>query len=85
VEPDSGTVRLAGQPLATRGPRDTLRAGISAVYQELSLVDDFSVLDNLVLGVEPRRFGLRDRQPFSMSLNWAPLGRSSSHILSTVE
>lgn len=61
VAPDAGDVRLDGAPLRSRGPRDTLRAGISAVYQELSLIEDFSVLDNLVLGVEPRRFGLMDR------------------------
>ncbi|TDQ51514.1 sugar ABC transporter ATP-binding protein [Actinorugispora endophytica] len=61
VEPDSGQVRLAGRALRPRGPRDTAGAGISAVYQELSLIDDFSVLDNLVLGMEPRRWGLVDR------------------------
>ncbi|GAA3756376.1 ribose transport system ATP-binding protein [Spinactinospora alkalitolerans] len=61
VEPDAGDVRLDGRPLRPRGPRDTLAAGVSAVYQELSLIEDFTVLDNLVLGVEPSRWGLRDR------------------------
>ncbi|GLU46247.1 sugar ABC transporter ATP-binding protein [Nocardiopsis ansamitocini] len=61
VAPDEGEVRLNGRALRPRGPRDTAEAGISAVYQELSLIDDFSVLDNLVLGVEPRKRGVRDR------------------------
>ncbi|GAB3205252.1 sugar ABC transporter ATP-binding protein [Marinactinospora endophytica] len=71
VEPDAGEVRLEGRPLRPRGPRDTLEAGISAVYQELSLVEDFTVVDNLVLGVEPRRWGLRDRaQARRIALPW---------------
>ncbi|MBQ1080146.1 sugar ABC transporter ATP-binding protein [Nocardiopsis sp. B62] len=71
VGPDAGQVRLDGAPLRPRGPRDTLTAGISSVYQELSLVEDFTVLDNLVLGVEPSRFGLRDRRAaLARSLPW---------------
>lgn len=71
VGPDAGEVRLDGAPLRPRGPRDTLAAGISSVYQELSLVEDFTVLDNLVLGVEPSRFGLRDRRAaLARSLPW---------------
>ncbi|WP_238581093.1 sugar ABC transporter ATP-binding protein [Streptomonospora alba] len=62
VRPDAGEVLLEDRRLRPRGPRDTLAAGVSAVYQELSLIEDFSVLDNLVLGVEPTRFGLRDRR-----------------------
>ncbi|MFW5418149.1 sugar ABC transporter ATP-binding protein [Nocardiopsis sp. CNT-189] len=71
VAPDAGEVLLDGRPLRPRGPRDTLAAGVSAVYQELSLIDDFTVLDNLVLGVEPARFGLRDlRAARSRALPW---------------
>ncbi|GAA1750136.1 hypothetical protein GCM10009834_03630 [Streptomonospora arabica] len=62
VRPDAGEVLLEDRRLRPRGPRDTLAAGVSAVYQELSLIEDFTVLDNLVLGVEPTRFGLRDRR-----------------------
>ncbi|MDT0305010.1 sugar ABC transporter ATP-binding protein [Streptomonospora wellingtoniae] len=62
VRPDAGDVVLEERRLRPRGPRDTLAAGVAAVYQELSLIEDFTVLDNLVLGVEPTRFGLRDRR-----------------------
>lgn len=62
VAPDAGDVLLNGRPLRPKSPRDTLAAGVSAVYQELSLIEDFTVLDNLVLGVEPNRFGLRDKR-----------------------
>ncbi|MQA84779.1 MAG: ATP-binding cassette domain-containing protein [Streptosporangiales bacterium] len=62
VAPDAARVAIDGRPLSVRGPRDALRAGVAAVYQELSLVDELSVLDNLVLGVEPaRRLGFLDR------------------------
>nr|WP_255429856.1 sugar ABC transporter ATP-binding protein [Streptomonospora sp. PA3] len=71
VRPDAGEVLLEGRRLRSRGPRDTLAAGVSAVYQELSLIEDFTVLDNLVLGVEPTRFGLRDRRAArSRALPW---------------
>ncbi|GAB3484903.1 sugar ABC transporter ATP-binding protein [Nocardiopsis coralliicola] len=62
VAPDAGTVELDGAPLRPRGPRDTLAAGVAAVYQELSLIEEFPVLDNLVLGVEPSRLGMRSRR-----------------------
>ncbi|NYI95237.1 sugar ABC transporter ATP-binding protein [Streptomonospora nanhaiensis] len=71
VAPDAGEVLLEGRRLRPRGPRDTLAAGVSAVYQELSLIEEFSVLDNLVLGVEPTRFGLRDtRAARARALPW---------------
>lgn len=71
VAPDAGEVRLRDEPLRPRGPRDTLAVGVSSVYQELSLVEDFTVLDNLVLGVEPSRFGLRDRRAaLARALPW---------------
>ncbi|WP_460766716.1 sugar ABC transporter ATP-binding protein [Nocardiopsis nanhaiensis] len=71
VAPDAGRVLLRDERLRPRGPRDTLAAGVSAVYQELSLVEDFTVLDNLVLGVEPSRFGLRDRRAaLARALPW---------------
>jgi ABC-type sugar transport system ATPase subunit len=56
-QPDSGTVRIAGQPVRFRSPADASRAGIGMVHQELAFCPDLSVAENLCLGRYPRRFG----------------------------
>jgi rhamnose transport system ATP-binding protein len=58
---DEGDVRLAGVPLRFGAPRDALRAGISVVSQEVSLVPDLSVAANIFLGRMPTRLGAADR------------------------
>ena len=58
VRPDAGTVRLRGEEVTIQGPKDAVRRGIGAVYQELSLVPDFTALENIVLGAEPARAGM---------------------------
>ncbi len=57
---DAGELELAGQRVRFAGPRQALRAGVAAIYQELSLVPDLSVRANLFLGREPGRGGLVD-------------------------
>ncbi|MGV7213092.1 sugar ABC transporter ATP-binding protein, partial [Bradyrhizobium sp. UFLA05-112] len=55
---DSGTIEIAGRPVAFDRPAKSREAGIAVVYQDLSLVESLSVADNLLLGREPRmRFG----------------------------
>src|SRR6478735_2449436 len=62
VQPDQGEIRLAGQTVRFAGPSAANRAGIVAIFQELSLVPDLSVADNVCLADPPRRFGLIDRR-----------------------
>ncbi len=47
VPPDAGTIRLAGKPMAFRGPRQARRAGIALVPQHDLLVEAATVADNL--------------------------------------
>ncbi|AUC97867.1 sugar ABC transporter ATP-binding protein [Bradyrhizobium sp. SK17] len=55
---DSGSIEIAGRPVAFDSPARSREAGIAVVYQDLSLVESLSVADNLLLGREPRaRFG----------------------------
>ena len=63
LAPDSGEMRLGGVPYAPRRPLDARRAGVAMIYQELSLAPHLTVSENIVLGLEPTRFGvvLRDR------------------------
>ncbi|WP_420641221.1 sugar ABC transporter ATP-binding protein [Candidatus Leptofilum sp.] len=58
VAPDEGQLFLDDQPMQFATPQAATRLGISAVYQELSLIPDMSVAENIWLGHEPLRFGL---------------------------
>ncbi len=59
--PDLGTMQLAGQPYAPRGPHAARTAGVVMIYQELNLANDLSVEGNIMLGQERARLGLVDR------------------------
>jgi simple sugar transport system ATP-binding protein len=50
--PDRGEILVRGRPVAFRSPHDALAAGIGMVHQHFMLVEPFTVLDNVVLGVE---------------------------------
>ncbi len=58
--PDAGTVTLGGAALDLRSPRDALRHGITVIYQEFALVPALSAAANVLLGMEPGRYGLLD-------------------------
>jgi ABC-type uncharacterized transport system ATPase subunit len=50
--PDEGEIRLHGKPVRFAAPRDAIAAGIGMVHQHFMLVEELSVLDNLMLGRE---------------------------------
>ncbi len=55
---DDGTAELDGRDI---NPASTLEAeanGISTVYQEVNLVGTLSIAENILLGRQPRRFGV---------------------------
>jgi len=54
IQADVGDVELDGRPLRVRSPREAQAAGISTVFQELSLIPDLTVAGNLFYGREPR-------------------------------
>src|SRR5690349_13331449 len=53
VAPDEGALTLFGKPLAPGSPRAAARAGVAAVFQELSLVPDLTVAENVWFRHEP--------------------------------
>ena len=59
--PTSGAVEIAGEPVTVFTVRNARRLGVSAVFQEFSLVPTQTVLENLVLGEEPAVIGLLRR------------------------
>jgi len=59
VRPTSGRVLIDGKPLPAGMPKESLRAGIVSVPQELVVGPTMTVAENVMLGHEPRgRFGL---------------------------
>ena len=55
--PTSGEIRFAGEAVTLESVRAARRRGISAVFQEFSLVPTLTVAQNMFLGDEPRRAG----------------------------
>ena len=45
-------MKVAGRELRPAGPKDAIDAGIGMVHQHFMLVDNFTVLENVVLGAE---------------------------------
>ena len=57
-QPEEGEIRKDGQKVEIKNPNDANALGIGMVHQHFKLVECFSVLDNIILGVEPTRHGL---------------------------
>ena len=60
LTPDSGEIRIDGQPIAALTPREAHRHGVAVVQQELSLAPHLSIAENIGLGSYDRRGGLID-------------------------
>jgi ribose transport system ATP-binding protein len=54
---DQGSMRLAGEEYAPRGPHDARACGVAMIYQELNLAPHLSVEDNIMLGREEHHAG----------------------------
>ena len=62
-QPERGEIRKNGEVVTIRDPNDANALGIGMVHQHFKLVDVFTVLDNIILGVEPNTAGfLRKKQ-----------------------
>lgn len=56
-QPEKGEIRKNGQVVHIDNPNDANRLGIGMVHQHFKLVENFSVLDNIILGVETTKNG----------------------------
>ncbi|MDQ0470943.1 sugar ABC transporter ATP-binding protein [Labrys wisconsinensis] len=54
VRADAGEVRLSGQRVDFHAPADAVRAGVSTVFQEFTLIPNLTVAESIFLGREPR-------------------------------
>jgi ABC-type uncharacterized transport system ATPase subunit len=57
-QPDEGQVRIDGQAVTIRSPRDAIHLGIGMVHQHFMLVESHSVAENIILGLDEPRFVL---------------------------
>ncbi len=58
LQPDEGEIRLDGEVVHFRSPRDARGAGIETVYQDLAVAPALDIAANIFLGREARRRGL---------------------------
>ena len=58
LNPDAGEIRLDGEPVHFRSPRDARRVGIETVYQDLAVAPALDIATNIFLGREARRPGV---------------------------
>ena len=52
--PDSGEILVNGQAVDFKNPNEAIAAGIGMVHQHFMLADNFTVLENIILGSEPK-------------------------------
>jgi simple sugar transport system ATP-binding protein len=53
--PTSGEIWIRGEKIEMDSPRKAIAAGVGMVHQHFMLVQPFTVTENIVLGVEPKR------------------------------
>jgi len=53
--PDEGTISVDGVEQRFKTPNDAIEVGIGMVHQHFMLADNFTVLENIILGAEPTR------------------------------
>ncbi len=56
-QPEEGEIHKDGRKVEIKDPNDANALGIGMVHQHFKLVECFSVLDNIILGVEPNNHG----------------------------
>ena len=54
---DEGKIKINGNEVKINNPNDANDLGIGMVHQHFKLVEVFSVLENIILGVEPNKYG----------------------------
>ena len=57
-QPEEGIIKKDGVEVSIRNPNDATALHIGMVHQHFKLVECFSVLDNIILGVESTKMGL---------------------------
>ncbi len=59
--PTSGQILKNGEPIEIKSPNDANDHHIGMVHQHFKLVDVFTILDNIILGVETTKYGFHQK------------------------
>ena len=59
---EEGIIKKDGKEVQIKDPNDANALGIGMVHQHFKLVECFSVLDNIILGVEPTKHGFLQKK-----------------------
>src|SRR5262245_169216 len=60
MEPEEGSIQVKDAAYAPSNPLDARAQGIALIHQELSLFPHLSVAENIMMGIEPSRWGILD-------------------------
>ena len=61
-QPEEGIIKKDGKEVKINNPNDANALGIGMVHQHFKLVECFTVLDNIILGVEPNKMGFLQKK-----------------------
>lgn len=59
---ENGVIRKNGEVVRINNPNDANALGIGMVHQHFKLVEIFTVLENIILGVEPNKLGFLEKK-----------------------
>jgi len=59
---DAGSIEIDGKTVRMRSSRDAIEHGLGMVHQAFTLVPNLTVIENIILGSEPSRTGVIDKQ-----------------------
>lgn len=54
-QPDEGEIHVNGKHELMDSPNKAIELGIGMVHQHFKLVEPFTVTENIILGMEPKR------------------------------
>ena len=81
-QPDSGVIRVNGEPVAFARPSDSRRRGIEMVYQDFALAENLDIKSNIFLGRELRRSYLGGLLPV---LDNSAMEREANRVISSLD
>ena len=61
-QPEEGVIKKDGWEVSIKDPNDANALGIGMVHQHFKLVECFTVLDNIIMGVEPTKHGFLQKK-----------------------
>jgi len=76
-QPDAGEIRIDGDPARFSRPADARALGIGLVPQELNLVPHLTVMENILLGTTPLRFG-------NTAVDWRTMRQRAAEVLELI-